>query len=296
MSELNLIKIQHFFEADIKIKKEIYSIMPPTDNDFIDKKTICKYTDNLDDSLQYIFSELKSITLDIFGKKSLFFKRIKELEKEIKKAYYSCGLDINKLRKFYKIYITNMESTFINEVKSTCVGYSIFNNPPVDMANTINEFLHLMHSYILNNENILQSIPSIAQKTNNYDYQITLRGISTPFFNQLFKLFPNDLNIGWTDIVCLSDKKSLIMIRDIGHASTIEITLNNNIARLEYFIPKICNIDMVNKLQGINKVNENSVGATGVIETEINNLPTVLFDFISKVPTDEDIIYESKNR
>ena len=91
-------------------------------------------------------------------------------------------------------------------------------------------------------------------------------------------------------MVAINDKKLIIMVRDRGHALTIEVTLNNNIARIEYFIPKLCNIEMINNLPGVNKVNKNSIGATGVIETPINTLPGVLFDFISKVPTDYDMV------
>ncbi len=40
---------------------------------------------------------------------------------------------------------------------------------------------------------------------------------------------------------------------------TIEVTLNNNIARIEYFIPKLCNIEMINNLPGVNKVNKKIV-------------------------------------
>ena len=109
-------------------------------------------------------------------------------------------------------------------------------------------------------------------------------------FEQIFKMFPNDLDCGWTDMVAINDRKLIIMVRDRGHALTIEVTLNNNIARIEYFIPKLCNIEMINNLPGVNKVNKNSIGATGVIETPINTLPGVLFDFISKVPTDYDMV------
>ena len=49
------------------------------------------------------------------------------------------------------------------------------------------------------------------------------------------------------------------MIRDRGHALTIEITINNDKARIDYFIPKIININMINALSGANKVRENSV-------------------------------------
>ena len=79
------------------------------------------------------------------------------------------------------------------------------------------------------------------------------------------------------------------MIRDRGHALTIEITINNDKARIDYFIPKIININMINALSGANKVRENSVWATGVIEVNKDILNGTLFNFIFKVPTDRDL-------
>ncbi len=35
----------------------------------MDEVSVSKYTDKLNDSLMYIFNELKCVTLDIFGKK-----------------------------------------------------------------------------------------------------------------------------------------------------------------------------------------------------------------------------------
>ena len=64
-------------------------------------------------------------------------------------------------------------------------------------------------------------------------------------------------------------------------------------ARIEYFIPKLCNIDMINRLPGVNKVNKGSIGATGAFEIPINSLSMTLIDFISKVPMDSDMIIEN---
>ena len=152
-----------------------------------------------------------------------------------------------------------------------------------------------MHASIMNNENILQSIPVISEKINSHKYPITLRGNSFEHFNKLLELFPLDLDVSWTDMVCINEKKLIMMVRDRGHALTIEITLNSNTARIEYFIPKLCNIEMINSLPGINKVNEDSIGATGAFETDIDNLAESLFSFISKVPTDEDMVFKSRS-
>lgn len=290
-----LIVLQHFFEVDTRIKSEIYGLVPPK-GFFNSEESICKYSDSLNDSLIYIFNELKSISLELFGEKSAFLNKIVSIEQQAKQDFYNCGLDIKKLRLFYQKYVSNMEISFVNEVKKNCVGYFNDKNLPINMISSINEVLHLMHSYVLNNEYILQSIPMISETTIDNKEEIVLRGFSSPLFQQLFRLFPKNLDVGRTEMVVIDDKKMIMMIRDVGHALTIEITLNNNMARLEYFIPKICNIDMVNRLPGINKINENSVGATGVIEIDINELPQTLYSLISKVPTDSDMIINSRIR
>jgi len=290
MLDEKLIKLQHFLEVDMKIKKEMVNITPPNDYQYTDELSISKYADKVDDFLLYTFSELKCIARDIFGINSNVMKKITTLENKMKNEFYACGFNIDKLRLFYKNNISNMEIDFINLVKKECVGYTFDNLSPADKATTINEMLHFMHSFVLNNENILQSISIINKKENDYKYPIILRGCKVPIFEQLFDLFPNDLNVGWTDMVVINDRKLLMMVRDRGHALTIEITLNGNVARLEYFIPKLCNIEMINNLPGINKVHENSEGATGVFEIPISNLSSKIYDFISKVPTDMDMV------
>ena len=293
MDDYKIIQLAHFFQVDIAIKKGIYSISP-FEIEYFDKLSILKYTNELNELLSYIFSELKCVSLDIFGENQIIFSKIKHLENTIKKQFYLCGLNIDKLKCFYREYITNMDMDFINSVKSECVGYAFNGTSSINMAFSINEILHFIHSYIVNNERILQSIPLIDKKQNEFDYPISFRGIQSPIFEQLFHQFPISLDVGWTDMVAIDEKKMIMMVRDRGHALSIEITINNEKARIEYFIPKLCNIEMINKLPGIsNKVTDDSIGATGVIETSINNLQEVLFDFISKVPTDKDIVFKS---
>ena len=80
------------------------------------------------------------------------------------------------------------------------------------------------------------------------------------------------------------------MIRDRGHALSIQIDISDqdNIY-VDYYIPKICNIDMVNSLKGVRKVDEHSMFTNGCFQTNINNLNIELFKFISMVPTDLDM-------
>ena len=292
MSDEKIIRLQHFFEIDVRIKKGMYS-MVPLSMQYFDESTLQKYTDELDDLLTYVFSELKCVAIDIFGKDSKVLARICYLENVIKNKFYLCGFDIDKLKKFYKEYIGNMKLEFINSVKGECIGYAFGGTSSVEMATSINEILHFIHSYVVNNNTILQTIPLLNQKNNKYNYPISLRGIKVPVFEQLFEQFPIELNVGWTDMVAISEKKLIMMVRDRGHALSMEISLNNNVARIEYFIPKLCNIEMINRLPGINKVNKDSIGATGSVEVPINALSETLFNFISKVPSDSDMILET---
>ena len=285
-----IIKLQHFFEMDLRLKKEMLKIAPSTE--YTDQVSVSRYADELDDFLMYAFSELKCVASDIFGLDSIVMKKINMLDYQTKSTFYSCGYDIDKLCELYKNQISNMKMDFINTVKEECVGYSRGGTESIVKANTINEMLHYMHSYVVNNEDILQALPAINEKRNIYEYPITLRGYNVPVFDQLFTAFPVDLRVAWTDMVAISERKLLMLVRDRGHALSIEITLNGQNARLEYFIPKLCNVDMINNLPGVNRVNENSVGATGVVESSIEELPHTLYNFISKVPMDGDMVIQ----
>ncbi len=287
-----MLKLQHFFAADGMIKKEIYAIAPPGDNGYLDRHSIAKYTDALNEVLIYTFSELKHITSDIFGIKSDVYSKVKDLEKIAKTRFYNCGFDIVKLREFYKNYISNMEPKFVDSVKNTCIGYTMNGTAPINMVGSINEVLHFVHAYVLNNERLLQAVPLIGERKNDFGYTLSLRGVQTQTFDSLYENFPNDMDCGWTDMVALNERKFMMMVRDRGHALSIEITINNDIARIEYFIPKLCNISMINALPGINKVNEHSVGATGVIEIPVDELNSTVYGFISKVPMDADMFKE----
>ncbi len=293
MDNEKIIKLQHFFSVDTKIKKEIYDIAPQSLNGYIDETSISEYTDKLNDSLIYILSELKCVALDVFGKESSIFNKVCYLEQDIKTNFYSCGFDIEKLKSFYQKYISNMEPSFIDDVKRSYIGYYFGGGgvSPLKKASTINEILHLMHSRIINNEGLLKSIPLLNEKDNQHNNTISLRGIRNPMFEQLFMMFPTDLDCGITDMVIINEKTLIMMVRDRGHALSIEVTLNKDNARIEYFIPKICNVEMVNKIPGVNKVNDDSIGTTGTIEVEVKDLPTALFNFISMVPTDMDIVH-----
>ncbi|MBR6949077.1 MAG: hypothetical protein IKH54_02715 [Bacilli bacterium] len=296
MDNETLVKLQHFFASDMIIKKEFLNMAPPSNEGYLDHDSLVSYSDKAYDSLIYIFGELKCLTRDFFGIDSYLFKKVTLLEKEAKNAFAMAGTDINKLRAFYNGFISDMSVEFLNAVKRDYVGYTLSGSgDAMQNARTANELLHLIHSFVMNNDHLLQSVPKLSEKTNDYKYEITYRGVPNPYFDHIFANFPNSLDVGWTEVISVNDNKLLFMVRDRGHCLTIDMTVKGDKVRLEYFIPKLCNIDMINRLPGVNKVNKDSVGATGVIETTKEEAADVIYDFISKVPTDMDMVLDRPN-
>lgn len=288
MQDNTLMNIQHFFVVDNMIKRIMWDSRPPLE--YQDRRTIKKYTDVLDDNLKYVFTELKCICLDFFGIDSPMYNKVTMMEKTIRYKMAHCGFDIDRLKAFYQVEIGRLDSNFLDAVKDECIGYSLRSiNKSMNMAYSINEILHLIHSYIVNNHHLLRSIQPNNVKKNDIDMDVSLRGYDSMYFNSLFDSIPSDLDTDEIDMVVLDDNNALMMIRARGHALTIEISIHDENADLKYFIPKLCNIDMINALPGINKVDENSIGAYGMFTCSKDELPTKLVDFISRVPTDADI-------
>lgn len=304
-SEKFLLKLERFFVLDLKIKKSMYQLKPPSSNESISEEYIIKYVDNLLNELKYIFDELKDV-LSYFGMNDSSILIVNDLYKKCYDDLLQCGYDRNKLEKFYLNDIVDMSNDLVDSVKNNCIGYFMFRSiyPCLEKTNTINELLHVIHSYIINNENYYKKLNVIDKKENNYKYPITLYGENGELAKSLFDSFPPELDCAWTDIVSLErNHKIFMMIRDRGHATTIELDINGNDIMVNYFIPKICNVEKINNLKGVHKVSLNSdVGsaATGMFISSRDKITSDLYDFISMIPTDADMVFqgiyeESKN-
>lgn len=293
----NYENLKRFIVTDFKIKKELVDMRPPLDTDAINLRTILKYTNNAYDSLKFIIREFKKM-IEPYDQQGLFAKKITELSKKWIYEFISCKLDKDKLTNFYQSDVTNMSEEFVNSVKRECCGYSLFSFPlnSLKMCNSINELLHVMHVYVMNNEYILQSINVINTKKQDNACPVTLYGEESELASNIFNSFPNELDVGWTDIVSFGDiGKIVMMVRDRGHALSIEIDYDQDDIMVRYFIPKLCNIDIINSLPGINKVKEDAnvfSGATGRFATTRDKLTDDLYAFIAKVPTD-DMTYKN---
>ncbi len=291
----NLEAMKEFFERDMKIKGTLMSLAP-TEADDYDELSRMEYVDKLEkglDSLEY--DTLASIKKFGFGEE--LNNTIREYFANKKKSMAVGKYEAGICQKIYNSEFASMSENFIEEVKEGFVGYAFFSNPSklpgfVKKAKTVNELLHSIHSSIVNNDEILESMPQKGTKRNTIEEPITLYGEENEVAEKIFKEFPLEMDCGITDIVSLKNKV-LMMIRDRGHALTIDMdTTNPKEVEVKYFVPKLCNEEMIRKLPGINESSITKSGASGFFVSDKDKITKDLFDFIEKVPTDGDMVFD----
>lgn len=280
---------KNFFNTDMRIKRELLDAVPKPADDY-DEASRMDYVEAAYRTFRDFKHDFLGIARDfrlggaIQQNTEDFFQRGQE---NFAIGDYSAGIT----KDLYQKAFTDMRPDFIEEVKSICVGYTDgggFNRLVLD-ASTINELLHAYHSYIMNSDDILQSVPALAKKENSGGYPITLRGDHSALGQQVFDAIPDDLDVGWTDIVSV-DEHVMMMVRDRGHALTIRgepDAKDHSKIWVNYNIPKICNEAMIKALPGLAGYTQH--GARGGFVVSSDDFGSAVADFISKVPMDSDM-------
>lgn len=285
---MNLEVIETFFRYDLKIKKIMHDVAP----NYMyknDSEYLLSYSEQLNDALssvKFYFNKM----LDMLNYSDIDKRYVESFIQNYQQQLIKINLEFDKLSKFYVSCFANISDELINKVNSECIGYSVNDSIRLTEGKTVNEILHIIHQSVINNEKVYKSMPVLNQKYNMEGYPITLYGHNYGIAEKIFNYFPTNIICGDTDILSLNNK-ILIMVRDRGHALMIEIEKEDKdeIYYVKYFIPKICNMEMVNSLKGVRKVNSNYGYTNGVFECDEQSLPYELVTFISKVPTDYDI-------
>ena len=277
-NELN--NIEKFFKYDIAVKNILFNVSPKEEYKY-NNEAIIEYSESLNQAIKdiefYINSILRSFNF-LDSDKEYFNNFIKLLKNEL----INCGTDFNKLKNFYEVYLSNMREELVNLVGSNIAGYYMFSGVSLNNAKSINELLHVVHQTIVNNENNYKKLPVLDSKG---DFA-TLYGKENPLARYIFSNINENIDSSEFSMMSLGDDRILIMVRDHGHALSIEIEQEKDKYYVKYFLPKICNVKMVNELNGVRKVDNNSKFTTGIFETTKENLPYELIEFITKVPTD----------
>lgn len=287
--------LKNFFKSDMKIKEKLLKLAP-TELDDYSEETRIEYTDKLYKALKDFEIEFLDFA-NKFGNNPVgnnpeVIECIKSYFDKVKEKFLISNYEPGVIQKLYKGHFSDMNPKLIEDVKKEFVsdyflGWDL--EKIIKETKTVNELLHTYHSYVENNADLMESLPIISKKQNIFEWPITLYGEENEISNKLFEDFPVELDCGYTNIVSMQNK-ILMMVRDKGHALTIDIdTTNKDDILVKYFVPKLCNRDMIEALPGINEKSITENGAIGMFQTSSEDMSKVLFDFIEKVPTDADI-------
>ena len=296
-----------FLEADMKLKETLIEAAPKQGvSDDIDYSGSLYVEDNISYSdrlfkdgigqIEYYFSQMLD-TFDFNSEtKTTYKNKMDEIKKQTMNDLYK--EDNGNLLEIYHNFISKMRPNFVKDVGDSCKGYYLQMNSKlnglIQKSESVNELLHVFHSYVVNNVDILQSLPVLKQKKGERN-TYSIYGIEdNDVANQIFdNINVDQTKMGTTDIIALPDRV-LMMVRDVGHATTLEIKKDKATGQygVSYFIPKICNAEKVNQLQGVTKVDKNAKvldTTNGVFQIEDENVGECIVNFIEKIPTDNDI-------
>ena len=289
--ENKLDKLKKFFDYNMKIKRVLYDSASNKYMDGYDTSYSIDYADKLHNAFEDIEYYMVTISNMFLGED--YRRYIKALFAVYKDELFKCGSDFNKLRNFYEKFFSKINPALANEVRETCVGYYMFNSGfgLLKKAKTVNELLHVMHAAIVNDENTYGNIPLIARRKNNNGKYIELVGVPNEIAKQIFGAFPNQIFSDRVNIMSFGNK-ILLMVRDVGHALSIEIDIEDETCVVKYFIPKVCNYLMINKLKGVTPVRMDSKYAVGEFVVPTNQIANAISNFVLGVPTDDHIFIQ----
>ena len=287
-------KLKKFFDYNMKIKRVLYDSASNKYMDGYDTSYSMDYADKLYNALEDI--EYYMISIANLFLNDDYTRYVRALIIVYKEELSKCGYDFSKLRLFYENYFSKINPELANEVRETCVGYYMFNSgfSLIKKAKTINELLHVMHAAIVNNESTYCNIPVIARRENDNGKYIELVGVQNDVAQQIFDSFPSEIFSDMVNIMSFGNKV-IMMVRDVGHALSIEINIEGNMCDVKYFIPKVCNYLMINKLKGVTPVKVDSKFAVGEFVVPTDEIASVISNFVLGVPTDDHMfIYGGK--
>ena len=291
----NYEKLDKFFKIDLKIKDLILKTKP--NEKTYDTSGAIKYVDNLIKELDTI-KDYFFWVIDTYNMSPYLKDVINNSFNEYNEKLLNSNYDYDKLTRIYQECILKMTVGLEKELQKNLFGYNI-NRKEVksfEKCKTINDYLHAFHFYIVNNEKIFHSMPIIDRKINKDDEPIILFGKENDLSRDLFNKYPVELGTGEVDILSFDDHL-LMMIRDVGHALSVDSTIENDNIRVSYFVPKSCNIEKVNKLKGVTKLDPLTSDmfspTNGEFVCKKEDFTSEMIDFISNVPTDIDAFSKS---
>lgn len=280
-------ELERFFDLDLSLKKLIESSRPNIYNSDI--------VDIENDLLKVVNTSRRVLNQMVFMTDLDVEEEFNELIEKIEEKIKNCNYDINKLISVYENDILNFSKGLEESLEKNIKGYNVKNGiyVPLRYCNTINDMLHYIHFYVLNDQKTLQSMNIVDKKLNESGVYSILYGNVSEEAKDIFDNLPNSKRENQIDVVSFNNHV-IVMVRDVGHALTIDVQKENDNYRVYYFIPKTCNVEMTNNLRGVKKLDPDNYDLNDPTHGEFvvskNELGKVVGDFIAMVPTDENVL------
>ena len=280
-------ELEDIFKLDLEVKKLIDSSRPSIYNDDPVKEE-SNLLNVVEISRKAINKMLSFANLDIEDE---FEEKFNKIKKDIE----NCNYNVDKLTKVYENDILFNSKDLEKSLEINIIGFGCLDNinEPLEKCTSINDMLHFVHFYIINNDRILRSMNVVEEvQKGEYDWEsYKLYGKDNELARDIFNKLPEDETL----IIEVSfDGHVLIMVRDRGHALSMDVQFEeNDNCRVSYFIPKACNIEKINKIKGVNKLDE-SINSRfdpthGEFICKKDEIGSEINSFIKSVPTDNDI-------
>ena len=276
MDELN--KITTFLQYDLKLKKLMVDCAPDNSDDLV----------LASDEISKALKEMEIYLIDI----NKLHSCINESEVKVRMLKLQTELaecdTIDKLKKFYRVKISDISSDFIDKVNTQSIGYYPSRSLPINEAESINEILHAIHHDLVNDEKTYDNLPLIAEKNISEDerYKLKMYGNKNSVADAIFDIMSPSLGAGETKFLTINENEMIMMVKDKGYATTLEIEKEQDKYYVNYFIPKITDVDYVNVLPGVRQITLEDRYTTGVFETTVENLPYKVASLIASIPDD----------
>lgn len=275
-----------FFKADLQMKNDIASLMPQST--FFGDTTVERAADNLYNGIRDLKDDLLIVAGPFLGDQEKAF--IENWARDAQMKVAEAGFDANKLHKAYMDTVGNMRPEFVQQVNSRVCGHtlSLAEGCSLDGAKTFNEILHNVHVYLERNNMIHEQFPSsqsISESVTVFGEQTELTKQLEASLAPLCSIANTSRQAGDTSIMSINDRSALVMIRDVGHATTFKVEqIENGQFSINYFIPKVTNEDMVKFLPGLNSM-QNGM-AFGNISVDQAHVGAATMTLAYNIPTD----------
>jgi len=294
----SLNSLKNLYHYDSHIKDLIQSsTLAYTDIGYGDpsvfKETLINTLDQISTSFGHLSQNMSDLDLPgdiVFNKSQLIFNSVSE----------KLPNDFSQLKEIHERYFSYMRPEITKEISTKISGYYMFKD--IDFSEILNktqsfsELLHLAHSRVLADEDLFSKLPKWDSASKPLEYDAygeeskPAKKIFSYIKEQSQTVIDNQSPIQIPEILHLLsvDNTIQLMVRDFGHALTIEIdTSRSKSALIKYNVPKVFDGTKANQLPGVDKVIPNQ-GATGKFESSYEDLAKNIFDFILKVPTDKN--------